>query len=135
MKALKKFVLLLISTFCVMGCREDKIAPEYSLDFKLDEGIILADFYARDLKNEHLAHITDKWKKNRVCIYSDTEKFYTKENFTGEFVMVDVFKYLERKTNTIRTVPLLIRNDENFTENRNRWLQEKNGKTFCQNLY
>ena len=130
----KKFALLLLSTVCLLSCR-DKITPEYSLNFRLDKKTTLANFYACSLKTENLAFITNVWKKNKVCVYSGTEKFYTKEKFTDTFIMVDVFKYTEIETNTVKTVPLLIRNDKNFAENKEKWFQEKNEKPYYQYLY
>ena len=134
MNMFKKIVLLVLGVFCILGCSE-KITPEYSLNFGLNKKATLVNFYACSLKTENLAFVTNVWKKNKACIYSGTEKFYTKEKFTDTFVMVDVFKYTEIETNTVKTIPLLIRKDENFAENKEKWLLLKNEKPYYQHLY
>ena len=131
---MKKIVLIVLLALSTLSCN-NKINPEYSIKFKLDEKVTLSGFYVNSLKSENLAYTSNASRKNKIAIFGANEKFFTKEKISGSFVMIDVYSYMEVEVNTVRTIPLLIRNDKEFNVNKEAWFACKNDKPYFQHLY
>ena len=132
---MKKFIIIALAFLCTLTSCKNKLEPEYSVRFRLEEKTTLSGFFVYNLRTENLAFVANRSGKNKIVVFSDSEKFFTKEKITGTYVMIDVFSYMEIYKNEVRTIPLLIKNDGDFEKNREVWFQIKNENPYCQHLY